>query len=105
MAEFLAGMDIRQMHFDERAPDPHQCIQQGYAGVSISARIDQKTIDPTRKCLDPVDQLALAVRPKALQTHAQCGRQRAEPRVDLGEGLATVDLRLPLPEKVQVRSV
>ena len=60
---------------------------------------------PLARLVDPVDQLVFAVALAELDRQTELGCGAAAERLDVGERLAAVDLRLALAEQVEVRPV
>ena len=86
MAEFLAGVDIGDVHFDGRNFHRHQGVMQRDRGVRIAAGIDD---DPGGllgvRLVDEIDQFAFVIGLPAVGLEAELrGGLRAE-LLDVGE--------------------
>ena len=77
MTEFIPGEDVGEMHLNDRQPD------RGDRRVRITSRIEDDPRGPVAGILKLVDQ----------------------PRIQLRQGGASINLRFSLPQQVQIGSV
>ena len=105
VAEFLAAVDVREVQLDHRQLAGQQGIHDGDRGVGVAGRIDDDGGVAGARLLDPGDQFALVVGLAEIDLDAERIAPRAGLRLDVGQGLGTVDLRLARAQHVQVRSV
>ena len=104
MPEAFPGVDIGQMHFDERDPHSGQSIADCDAGVGIGGRVQNDEIYFSAPCLlYSIDQLTLMIALEALSggSDGLGGPQKA--LIDIIKGFSTVDSWLALSKEIEVR--
>lgn len=106
LAEVFAGLDGADVDLDGRDGDGFERVQDGYAGVRVSRRVDDDAVDLAVSLLDFVDDAALVVGLEDLDlVKALCG---ACLLADLDQAVvvvAAVDARLANAEHVEVGTV
>ncbi len=106
MAERLARVDVREMHFDKRDGHRAECVAQGDAGVGVTRRIDDDEFDTFRSCvLHPVDQFSFVVALKTFQLNAGNPGARFHNAMDVCQSNPTVNFRFAVAEQVEVGSM
>lgn len=101
--EFLTGMDIRNMHFNDRTPDRGNGIADGHGRMSVSPGIQDDAIGGEALALQGVDDLPFYVTLKVDEIHIGKGRPQLG-QVCLETEFA-VDMGFPLAEQVQIGAV
>ena len=104
MAEFFAGMDIGKMDFHDRQLGGGDGIAQRHAGVRIAGGIDHHHIGLPHSILNPRHQRAFVVALAKLNFSAALGLF-AHGAFDVGQSGGAVNLRLPLPQQIEVWAV
>ena len=93
------------MHLNERHTDGEQGVADREARVRERGGVDDRPVGSPTQSLDRFDQLALVIglRPAALD--AEGARPLARGGLDLSQRGAPVQVRLALPQQIQVRAV
>lgn len=105
-AEWLAGMDIGQMDFDEGDGNGRQRIAQSHAGMCVAGGIDDDEADLLLAGrLNTVDQLTFVVALEAFQAHATDAGPRFHRGMNVSERGMPVNPRLARAKQVEVGSV
>ena len=99
----LAPVDVGDVQLDDRAGKHLQRVEDRDRGEGEAGRVDDDAGALVDRLVDPVDDLALAVR--LVEANGRVAGRLAAHRLDLGERRRAVDLRLALAEPVQVRAV
>src|SRR5512146_3347930 len=93
--EWFACMHVRQVNFDEWNIHSRERIAQGDAGMGERRGVEYDELDSVPAGLvNPVDQCPLVVALKRTACKPGGARRGGQPAIDLGQCLATVDLRL-----------
>ena len=106
LPEVLTRKNVGQVHLDERDGDAQQGISQGDAGMREAAEIDEHesgAVDPGQ--LDPVDQRGLGIALQGVELVAGGRALFAQAPVDVIERVTAVDMRLPMPQQIQIGPV
>jgi hypothetical protein len=104
LALAAAGVDVGDMHLDDRAFAGLQRVQHRHGEMAEARRIDD---DSSRlpRLLDPVDHLVLAVGLAEFEGKAMTRGDLAARGLNVGQGLGTVDVRFALAQQIQVGPV
>jgi hypothetical protein len=104
LALAAAGVDVGDMHLDDRAFAGLQRVQHRHGEMAETGGIDD---DPSRlpRLLNPVDHLVLTVGLAEFEGKAVAGGDLAARGLDVGQGLGSIDVRLALAQKIQVGPV
>ena len=106
MAEFLALVDVRDVHLDGAHAAAGDGIAEGDRDVGVASRVDHQElhalIGPLR---DRVDDLAFVVGLEETGLRAGGLGMLLDELLEVAERLGTVDLRLALAESVEVGAV
>jgi mono/diheme cytochrome c family protein len=105
VAEGLALVDIGQMHLDHRHAGQPQGVMDGDRGVTVGSGIDDDPAGRRMRLLDPSDEFGLAVALARFDDEPESLGARRAARLELGQGLAAIDVGLPHPEQVQIGAV
>ena len=98
------GVDIGQMHFDERNPYSGEGIADCDAGVGVCGRIQNDEVDFWSPCLlNSIDELALMIALEALSGCSAAFGGLQEASIDVFKGFRAIDFGLTLSKKVEVR--
>src|SRR6185312_61701 len=101
----LAREDVAQVHFDERYLHRGKRVANGEAAVAVRAGVDQSAIGAAAQRLDHIHQLPFSVPLGELQFHVQLARDAAQVLFDVGQRVASVQLRLPNAEEIEIGAV
>src|SRR6185437_7414736 len=101
----LAGEDVGQMHFDERHPDRQECIPDRKTRVRERRGIHERAVGRPFELLDGVDQLAFMVGLAENALDAKGAGAFLRSLLDLTERHRSVDLRLSLPQQIEIRPI
>src|SRR3990172_2074542 len=105
VAELLAGVDVRDVHFDRGQPGRFQSVPQGEAVVGKGPGVDYKPGRLGRLGLEEIDDRPFAVRLEAAHFCAQLLGTLRDPLLDVLERQRAVYLRLPPAQQLHVRAV
>lgn len=106
LSERLTRMRVGKVHFDERQCNRCQYVAQRHRSMCERGRVDQDEVDAALACrLHPLDQRVLGVGLETLELVSRVRGAALEVSVNLGQGRVTVELRLALPEQIEIRSV
>ena len=106
VAKFLAGVDVRHMHFNNRRAEHRQGVAQTVAVMRPSTRVNHQRVSLIAQSLvDSFDHLAFVVRLKTLNGRAKLAAQCLHARVDLGQRRRAVLRRVALTEHVEIDAV
>src|ERR1051326_6943589 len=105
VAEFLTGMDIREMDFDGGHTDGRYGIAKSDAGVGKGRRIENYDVNFAFGFLNPGHKLALGVRLAKADLHPQLARALRDQGFDVRQGRPTVQVGLALAEQIQIWAV
>jgi hypothetical protein len=106
LTECFPRVHVAQVHLDERDRNPQQCIAQGDTGVRVGRRIDHDERNSLGlRCMYALDKRMFGIALEARQGVAEACGVGAGASFDFGERQIPVACRLPLTEKVQVRTV
>ena len=100
VAEFLPGMNIRQVDLDRGDANRRDGVPESDAGVRVGSRVDDDALELTFRLLNPTNQLPLDIGLAKLDLRSQRRRPLPDSFLDLGQGHLPVFLRLALPEEV-----
>src|ERR1700674_290187 len=104
-AEFLARVDIREVHLHDRERERLEAVEERQRVVGQGPGIDDDAGRAGGLLLQEVDDLALVVALEEADLEAQLLGFGAHGLVEVVEGARPVDVRLPPAEQVQVRPV
>ena len=104
MAEFFAGMDVGKVDFHDRHLGGGDGIAQRHAGVGVAGGIDHHHIGLPQSVLNPRHQRAFVVALAKLNVRAALGLF-THGVFDVGQRRGAVNLRLPLPQQIEVGAV
>ena len=103
MPEALTRRRVGEVAFDDRDRQSPERVEQGHRGVGIARGVDDEDRGLFAGLVDLFDQFALVV---GLSEDQDCVACRAfAQRLDVGEGLMSVDVGLAHPKQVEVRAV
>lgn len=103
VAESLARMDIRDMHFNIGNADRFQRIGDGDAGVAVSSGIDNDKADPLIvRTLNPIHQFAFMVALESFELQPRDPCSGFHFLVDVGQRRLAVDIGFARAKQVQV---
>ena len=105
LTEFLAAVDIGDVHLDHREIAGEQRVHQGDRGGGVAGRIDHDALGAAAAFLHPGDQLALAVGLAEVDGEAEAVGGFGAQLLDVVERGAAVEMRLAQAEHVHVRAV
>ena len=105
LSEFLAGVDVAEVDFDDGQPDAGDRVAEGDGVVGESARVDDDRVGPLSVFLDRVDEDAFVIGLEDADFDVEFGRLGFDFDIDVGEGLFAVEFRFAEPGHVQVWSV
>ena len=105
MAEAFTLVDVGKMHLDHRQLGGIESIEQGDGGMAVGAGIDDDATIGLARGLYAIDQHALVVALGELDGDPQALGFAPAGFLDVGQGLAAVDLRLPLAQHVEIGPV
>jgi hypothetical protein len=104
--ERLAGVDVAQVHLDERNAYGEQRVAQRDARVGEPGRIEQNECDMARgRQVDATDQLGFGIALERAEPMARLGGELRQALVDLLEGHVPIEPGLPRAQQVQVRTI
>ena len=104
MAEFFTGVDVGEMDFHDRNLGGGDGIAQGDAGVRVPSGIDHHDIGLPHGVLNPRHQRAFIVALAKLNFCATLGLF-THGAFDICQRGCPVNLRLPLPQQIEVGAV
>ena len=108
LADRLACVHVRDVHFDDRNRDRLDLAVQGDRRVRVGAGVED---DPCRLragaagLVQPVDENAFVIALPEVERQAVRRRDFAADRLDIGERARAVDARLTRAEQIQIRAV
>ena len=102
MAERLAPVHIGNVHLDDRACERVERVEDGDRGVGEGGRIDDDAGDPLASRVYPFDNLVLAIALMELDLKPELGPNAPAIRLDVGQRLAAVNLRLAFPKRLRL---
>src|ERR1700685_1128863 len=105
MPEGLALVDIGNVHFDDRPGEGVERVEDGDRGVGEGGGIDDDAGGALAGGVNEVDDLVFAVALMELDRKPELLADAAAVRLDLGERLAAVNLRLTLAEQIEIGTV
>ena len=105
MAEGLALVNVGNMHFDDRPCERVERVEDGDRGVGEGGRIDDDARGALAGGVNPIDDLIFAIALMELDLEPELVADAPAIRLDLGERLAAVNLRLALPEQIEIGTV
>jgi hypothetical protein len=105
MPKWFALMDVRQVDFNGGQAHSGNRIADRNARMSVGGRIDDNAVIASPALLNPVHQVAFAIRLANVDVHPQIFGQRGEGRVDALERLSAIDGLFPGTEQIQVGSM
>src|SRR5208282_5662073 len=103
--EVLALMHVGDVHFDDGPFESMERVEDGDRRVGEGSRIDDDAGRASPRFVDPVDDLVLAIALMELDLEPELAADAPAIRLDLGEHLAAVNLRLALAEQVEIGTV
>src|SRR6185503_11947126 len=101
----LAGVDVGDVHFDERHLYADERVPQREAGVRVRAGVHERSLHPATHRLNRVDERALAVVLRKLDVDAQLLRYLAQALLHVRERGASIELRLPRAQQIEIGPV
>ena len=105
MAEVLALVDVGNVHFDDRPVEGVERVEDGDGSVGEGGGVDDDAGGASAASMDPVDDLVFAVALAELDLEPELGPYAAAVRLDVGQRLAAVNLRLALAEQIEIGAV
>src|SRR5215475_6679411 len=105
MTKLLALVDIRDMDFDNRRFEGVQRVKDCNRCVGECSGIDHDSARGFSRLVDPVDDLVFTVRLVKAKFKSVLAGDLATVGLNIGESFVPVDVRLPLAQKIEVRSV
>lgn len=105
VTEFLAAVNVRQMHLNHRKLSRLQSIVQRYRRMRVRRRIDNDGGATRTGPLNLVHQNTLVVRLHKFNIKTMSRRPLTHHTLNIMQGRVTVHLGATLPEQVQVRAV
>ena len=93
------------MHLDHRAIEHVERIEDGHRRMRICGGVDHNPIGFQARLMDQVDQLTFVVGLGENDLHIKFLRHIAAHGLNIGQRIGTINLRLALPQQVQVRPV
>src|ERR1043166_1208783 len=104
LAERLPGEHVGDVYFHERKLNRAQRIPQRNAGMGKAGRIDDDEVYMlARSLLDTLEQPLFRIALKRGEPDSCGGCPRLQARIDIGESVAAVMLRLAHSEQIQIR--
>ncbi len=94
MAELLALVHVGDMHLDDRAFERVERVEDGDRGVGEGGGVDDDAGGASAASMDPVDDLVLAIALMELDRQPELAADAAAVRLDVGQRLAAVNVRL-----------
>jgi hypothetical protein len=105
VTEFLAGVDIGKMQFDNGDRQRPDRVVHRDRRVAVCARIDRHPDSLVAGLLQPVDKVTFVIGLPELQLETEIARLLAAVGLDIGERLCTVDARFALAQRIEIGSV
>src|SRR5277367_2056664 len=105
MPESLALVHIGDMHLDDRPRERVKRVEDGDRGVGEGGGIDDDAGGALAGGVNEVDDLVFAIALMELDLKPELLADAAAVRLDVGQRLAAVDLRLALAEQIEIGSV
>jgi|GEM_PF-5593674 len=106
LAERFTGMNVGQMHFDERDGDPRQRVTNGHTGMRERGGVNDDEADVFLwGGMNTLDKQVFGIALETLHRHADGVTLLLERGIDIGKGLMPVMLGLSYPQQVEIRSV
>src|SRR5262245_30839674 len=105
MTKLLALVDVRDMNFDDRRFEGVQRVEDCDRCVGKCSGIDHDAARGFSRLVDPVDDLVFTVRLVKAKFKSVLAGDLATVCLNIGKSFVPVDVRLPLAEKVEVRSI
>ena len=103
LPEWLPRCGVAHVYFQKRCPGGQQGIAQGDGGVGKRGRVEQDQIGAIVTAgMDSLQQLVLRIALITIETVAGFFGQAAQFVLDVRERTLAVEVRLPLPQQVQV---
>jgi len=102
---FVAGMDVGNVHLQDRPLERLQRVEDRDRGKGIAGRIDDDGVRGFPRRLDQVDQRALMVRLVKRDCEPQLRGVLLAIRLDLCQRRGPVNVRLPYAQQIEVRPV
>src|SRR5687767_9116074 len=98
-------MHIRHVQLDEWDVDTQKSISNSHACVGESARVDDDHIDIATGLVNAVNDCTLPIGLECVKLNPQTGALCASGLDDIVQSRAAIKMRLPCPEKVQIRPI
>src|SRR5258708_26115604 len=105
VAEFVAPINVGEVHLDDRQGGGVERIEYGDRGVREGAGIEDDAVCGLPRLVNPVDQLAFVVRLAEIHDEVERSGTFEACLLDVRQRLMAVDFRLAQAEQVEVRSV
>ena len=105
VSEWLPGMHVGEVHLDKGKLCAGQRVAKRDAGVGKSAWINDHEVRALCGGMNAIDELAFMIALKALDIAAELCAKADQACVDVLQGAAPVDLRLPCAEEIEIGTV
>lgn len=105
MSERLSGVYIRDMYFDKLEVAAHQGISQANTSMGQSPRIDNHIADLASCFVYAINDGAFVIRLKVLHLYAEFAALLDCCVLDICQGRAAIDVRLPGSQKIEVWAI
>src|SRR5439155_14649064 len=104
-APLLALVDVREVDLDERDGQQLERVPDRIRVVRPGPRVRDDAVGPVERVVAPLDVFALVVRLPAAYVAAELGGPLVDPRLEVAERDAAVELRVAPPEHVEIDPV
>ncbi len=105
VAKGLAFVHVRDMHLKNRPLKSVERVENGHRSMGISSRVNDDPCGFLARFVDPVDELPLDVGLQQNTVEPEAARDLEAARLNIAQRVITVDFRLSLTQKVQVRPI
>src|SRR6476620_6056575 len=105
MSKLLALVDVRYVDFDDRCFEGVQRVEDCDRCVGECGGIDHDAARSFSRFVNPIDDLVFTVRLVKAKFKSFLAGDLATVGLDVGKGFVSVNVRLPLAQKIEVRSV
>src|SRR4051812_32043672 len=102
MTKLLALVDVRDMDFDDRRVEGVQRVEDCNRCMGECGGVYYDAARSFPRLVNPVDDLVFAVRLVKADFKSKLAGDLATVGLDIGKSFVTIDVRLPLAQKIEV---